>query len=61
MRKEKLGSMGKIVIKTLKEHGELGFRKLFRKVSQPKPEKYYERIGSMESLNTTLKSLVGGA
>ncbi len=57
MRKEKLGSMEKIVIKTLKEYENLGFRELFRKVRQPK--RYYERIGSMESLNTTLKSLVG--
>lgn len=56
MRKEKLGSMEKLVMNNLKEHGELGFRELFEKVSRPK--RYYERIGSMGSLSKTLKSLL---
>lgn len=56
MRKEKLNRMENLVIKTLKEHGALGFRGLFEKASQPK--QYYDRIGSMESLSKTLKSLI---
>jgi len=55
MRKEKTEPMKMLVLKTLKEKGECGFRELFSFVSKPNP--YYKRIGSMESLSKILKNL----